>query len=256
MTGRRLTDSDHRIRHAIRQQLEWDPALDATAVDVAAHRGVVTLSGSVDSLREQLAAERATKSVRGVRGVVNDLAIRPLVARAHADITSDAFHALALRGTVPSSVQAAVRDGIITLTGTVDRLFQKREAEEAVGRVQGVRGIHNRIEVVDDAPLRDVRQRIAEALRRCADLDAQTVSFAIKGRVATLKGRVSAWWQRDAAERAVASAPGITRVNNRIVVEATTSLALMPRTSPPVARIEHPLKPRASAQSRSIPPTP
>ena len=237
MTGHQLTDTDRHIRLAVQQQLEWDPAVDARAIAVAAHRGVVTLSGSVDSLREQLAAERATKSVRGVRGVVNDLAVRPLVARAHADITADAIHALALRGTVPSTVQATVRDGYVTLTGTVDRLFQKSEAEDAIRRIQGIRGIHNHIEVVDDAPLRDVRQRIAEALHRSADLDAQTVSVAVKGRVATLKGRVSAWWQRDAAERAVANAPGIARVNNRIAVEAPASRALMPRTVPPAARI-------------------
>jgi osmotically-inducible protein OsmY len=224
MAVRQLTNTDRRIRDAVVQQLQWDPAVEATTIHVAVHNRVVILTGVVDSLHKKFAAERAAKAVRGVRAVANDLEVRPSLARAHADVAADAVHALALRGTVPFKVQARVQDGHITLTGQVDRLFQRTEAEEAVRRIKGVRDIHNQIEVVSDIAVRDVRERIAEALRRSADVDAKNISVSVKGHVATLRGTVPACGQRDAAERAVANATGITRVDNRIRVEPVDEL--------------------------------
>jgi osmotically-inducible protein OsmY len=66
---------------------------------------------------------------------------------------------------------------------------------------------------------RDVRHRIVAALHRHADLDARRVTIDVNGGIARLAGAVATWQQRDAAERAAASAPGITRVDNDILVE-------------------------------------
>jgi osmotically-inducible protein OsmY len=126
---------------------------------------------------------------------------------------------LELRIGVPDTVQAVVHNGYVTLTGRVSWIAQKTNAAKAVAHLRGVHGIFNHIEVTPDQTARDVRQRIAEALHRSADIDARHISVAISGDAAVLTGTVASWFQREAAERAAGDAPGIRRVDNRIVVE-------------------------------------
>jgi osmotically-inducible protein OsmY len=221
MTTATLTDTDIRVRDAVLRQLEWDPEVDASAIGVAANDSVVTLTGYVDTYSGKLAAERAAKRVRGVRGVANDINVRPKLARTDVDVARDAVHALEVRSTVPDTVQAVVHNGYITLTGKVNSVFQQRDAEKAVRYIKGIHGVFNHVEVAPGAVSRDVRHRIVEALHRNADVDARHVKVTITGGAASLTGTVTTWLQRDAAERAAANAPGITRVNNHLVVEPT-----------------------------------
>jgi osmotically-inducible protein OsmY len=214
-----LTDVDVRVRDRVRRQLDWDPEVDASGIGVAAKAGVVTLTGYIDTYAAKLAAERAVKRVRGVKGVANDLEVRLKIGRTDADIARDAVRALELRGTVPETIQVAVHDGHITLTGKAGWVYQARHAERAVRHIKGVRGVFNHIEVADGAAVRDVRHRIVEALHRNADLDARHVAIDVFGDVALLTGSVATWQQRETAEGAAASAPGITRVKNEILVE-------------------------------------
>jgi osmotically-inducible protein OsmY len=147
MSTAALTDVDIRVRDRVVEQLDWDPDVDASGIGVAARDGVVTLTGYVDTYSGKLAAERAAKLVRGVRGVANDLEVRLKLGRTDADIARDAVRALELRSTVPATVQAAVHDGHVTLTGTAGWLYQARDAEEAVQHIKGVRGVFNHIQV-------------------------------------------------------------------------------------------------------------
>ena len=219
MTVAQLTHTDKRIREAVVQQLEWDPAVEASAIGVAARDGVIMLTGNVSTYAEKLAAERVAKGVRGVRAVANDIEVRPMVEYLDADIAADAARALELRGTVPMNVQVVVHNGRITLTGRVARLFHKTEAEKAIRRVKGVRGIFNHVEIAPETGVRDLQKRIVDALRRDVDLEARNIFVSIDGTVVQLQGTVPTWAQREAAERTAASAPGIAWVDNRIVVE-------------------------------------
>jgi osmotically-inducible protein OsmY len=224
MSTATLTDRDMRVRADVVRQLDWDPEVEASGIGVSAHNSVVTLSGSIDTYSGKLAAERAAKRVRGVRAVANDLEVRLKAGRTDADIATDALRALELRATIPAAVQAVVHDGRVTLTGKVGWLFQARDAEKAVRHIKGVRGVFNHIEVAGGAVTRDVRHRIVQALHRNADVDARHVAVRVDEGVATLTGSVMTWQQRDTAERAAASAPGITRVINEILVEPTEAV--------------------------------
>jgi osmotically-inducible protein OsmY len=214
-----LTDNDLRARDAVLRQLEWDPEVDASAIGVTAQSGTITLTGYINSYTGKLAAERAAKRVRGVRSVANDIEVRLKLERVDADIAADVAKALELGSTIPDVVQATVHRGYVTLTGTVDWMFQKHDAERAVRHVRGVHNVMNRIAIAPRAVERDVRHRIVEALHRNADLDARHVRVTVAGERATLTGAVGTWLQRDTAERAAADAPGIRVVDNRIVVE-------------------------------------
>jgi osmotically-inducible protein OsmY len=219
MSTASMTDADVRTRNAVLRQLEWDPEVDAGGIGVAAKSGVVTLTGYIDSYSGKLASERAAKRVRGVRAVANDIEVRLRLERTDADIAADVAHALGLRSTVPRSVQAAVHNGSVTLTGKVDWLFQTRDAEKAVRHIRGVRSVLNHITVAPRAVERDVRHRIMQALHRNANIDARHIAVTVSGDRATLTGNVGSWLQRESAERAAADAPGIAHVENRIVVE-------------------------------------
>lgn len=214
-----LTNTDIAVRDAVMRQLDWDPKVDASAIGVAAQGGTVTLTGYINSYAGKLAAERAAKRVRGVRGVANDIEVRLKLERTDTDIAANVVNALELHSTIPDGVQAAVHNGYVTLTGTVDWMFQKQDSERVVRHIRGVRNVMNHIGIAPRAVERDVRHRIVEALHRNADLDARHVRVTVAGDCATLTGTVATWLQRDTAERAAADAPGIRAVDNRIVIE-------------------------------------
>ena len=214
-----LTDKDLRVRDSVMKQLEWDPAVDAGRIGVSARAGAVTLTGSISTYAGKLAAERAANLVVGVRAVANDLEVKFLNARDDADIAADAATMLRVHNEVPDSVQAAVHHGYITLTGTVDWHYQGLQAEKAVRHINGVRNVINNVVVVPRAAGRDMHRRIAQALFRNASLDAKHIDVTVTGSVAHLRGTATSWLQRQAAERAAYDAPGITLVDNQIVVE-------------------------------------
>jgi osmotically-inducible protein OsmY len=215
-----LTSTDLRIQDAVLRQLDWDPQVDAAAVGVTAKDHTVTLTGYVDTYAGKLAAERAAKRVHGVRAVANDIDVRLKLARTDTDIAADAARALELRTSIPDSVQAVVHNAHVTLTGKVDWLFQKRQAEKAVHHIAGVRGVMNHISVVPRGGERDLRRRIVQAMHANADIDARHIAVTVAGGRATLTGTVRTWLQRNAVEHAVADAPGVTEVDNGLRVEA------------------------------------
>lgn len=219
MTTAVLTDRDLRTRKFVTQQLEWDPSVDASAIGVAARDGAVTLTGLVNSYVEKLAAERAAKRVHGVRAVANDIEVKLKLGRTDADIARDVAMALRIYASIPSSVQAAVHHGHVTLTGTVSWLYQKMLAEKTAGHIEGVRHVINRITMLPVAGERDVKKRIMQALHRAADVEAHRIAVEVNDGVAHLSGIVHTWAEREAATTAAAAAPGIIMVDNQLVVE-------------------------------------
>ena len=218
MTTASLTGADVRLRDSVIRELDWDSEVDDSAIGVAARDGVVTLTGFIDSYAGKLAAERVVTRVRGVRAVANDIVVRMKVDVTDTDIAAAAALTFKLRPGIPSNVQAAVHDGHVTLTGHVEWLHQKEQAEASVRHIGGVRGVLNHIEVTPKTAQRDVRRRIVQSLHRNANLDARHIDITVTGDVVTLTGSVGSWSQRDAAERGAGSAPGIRRLDNQIRV--------------------------------------
>jgi osmotically-inducible protein OsmY len=218
MTTAALTGADVRLRDTVIRELDWDSEVDASAIGVTAKEGVVTLTGFIDSYAGQLAAARVVRRVRGVRAVANDIIVRLKVGVTDSEIAAAAALALKLRPGIPPNVQATVHDGHVTLTGHVDWLHQREQAEVAVHHVGGVRGVVNHIEVAARTVRRDVTRRIVQSLHRNADLDARHITVAVTGDIVTLTGTVGSWSQREAAERGAGSAPGIRQVDNQIRV--------------------------------------
>jgi osmotically-inducible protein OsmY len=212
--------TDNSIREDVLRELNWDPTItSASDIAVAAKDGVVTLSGFVPTYWDKDAAEKAAKRVYGVKGVANDIAVKPLWQRIDPEIARDAVHELESHVSIPADrIKVTVKDGWVTLEGTVDWEYQKSLAQSAMKKLKGVSGVTNKIQVTPKASAAEVKSKIEEALRRSAELDARRITVEIEGSTVKLYGSVSSWAERDEAERAAWSAPGTTMVENHILV--------------------------------------
>jgi osmotically-inducible protein OsmY len=213
-----LTIIDQRLKDSVTYQLEWDPELDASLIGVSAQDGVVTLTGYVNSYAAKLAAERVSRRVYGVKAVANEIEVRLASERIDPEIAKDALAALTNRIDVPLGITVTVRDGHITLGGSVEWMYQKMAAERAVKYLRGVRGIFNQIRLEPKASPKDVQKRITAALHRHADIDARRIHVSAEGGAVVLGGSVRSWIEKDEAQRAAWAAPGVISVDNLISV--------------------------------------
>jgi osmotically-inducible protein OsmY len=213
--------TDQAVQEDVEQELQWHPNLDTTNIAVSVKDGVVTLAGFVKSLTEKYEAESTAKRVAGVRAVANDLEVRLPATdeRPDPDIARDAM--TAIQSQLPmffETIKVVVRDGWVTLEGQTEWQFQKNTAENAVRRVRGVKGVANLIVLKPRAKPADIWQKIQEALKRNAEIDANRVTVETDGSEVILSGTVRSWLERHEAERVAWSAPGVTKVEDRIVV--------------------------------------
>ena len=208
------------IRSDVLFELKWDPRIGSSSdIAVAVKEGVVTLSGFVHSYWDKDAAEKAVKRVYGVRGVANDIEVKLDSKRSDPEIARDAVHELESHVSLPSDkIKVTVKNGWVTLEGNVDWQYQKTLAESAIKKLRGVIGIINNIEVKPKVTPTEVKNKIGEALRRSAELDARRISVEVEGSTVKLYGSVHSWAEKDEAERAAWSAPGTTMVENHILV--------------------------------------
>jgi osmotically-inducible protein OsmY len=213
--------SDSEIEKDVKAELQWDPDLDATDVAVSVKNGVVTLTGFVKSYTDRYEAEAAAKRVAGVIAVANDIEVRmPSVdERPDPEIARDA--AAAIKSQLPISsenIKIIVKNGWVTLEGQVEWQYQRQTAENVVRRIKGVKGVSNTILLKPRAEPTEVKRKIQEALRRSAEVDANRIEVEARGGEVVLKGTVRSWIEREEAERAAWAAPGVTKVEDRIVV--------------------------------------
>jgi osmotically-inducible protein OsmY len=215
-----MTDND--LRRDVAAELCWDPQVDSAAIEVSAASGMVTLCGTVASLRHKRAGGNAAARVRGVTRVANELRVQipDRDRRDDEDLRGDVLEALMLESSVPMTVDARARDGFVTLTGTAQWHYQREAAESRTASVPGVVGIENVIALAHAPDARAVGDAISCAFRRDAVLDADGLSVeTFSSGLVILSGTVSSWAAHDHAVAAAWSAAGVTDVDDRIGVE-------------------------------------
>ncbi len=214
---------DIQLQQSVLDELVWEPAVDAAHIGVAAKDGIVTLTGHVTNYAEKLAAERAAKRVKGVRAIVEELEVKLSSAesRSDEDIAASALSLLRWHVGLPADqIQLKVENGHVTLSGEVSWQYQRNMAEEDVRKIRGVRSVISTILVKPSIQPFEVKRKIDDALRRNAELEASHISVAADGGTVTLSGHVHTWHERELAEQAAWSAPGVTAVADHLRVEA------------------------------------
>lgn len=211
----------HGVQADVLEELDWDPNVDSGDVAVAANGGAVTLWGTVGSVRHMRQAQDAARRVRGVTSVRNYLKVRRLGNGPGEDteIRAAVLLALMLNATIPETIQVDVASEVAHLSGTATWQWQREEAVHVCEAVPGVRGIADEIALVPAPALADIRRSIIAAYRRNAGLARQLLLVdALASGIVILSGAVTSWGEHDAAVAAAWSAPGVTRVDDRILL--------------------------------------
>ena len=213
--------TDRELQRHVEDALGWEPSFDAADIGVTVDKGVVTLRGDVATYTAKAAAERVALGVYGVKAVANDLNVRLIgeYQRTDSDIAQAAVNALQWNTVVPASrVSVAVGNGWITLKGHLDWQYQKDAAARAVRDLTGVRGVNNNIAVQPPVKSADVQDKIEAAFKRSAEIDARRITVTAQNGKVTLIGNVRSWAERQQAEHAAWAAPGVTQVEDRLLI--------------------------------------
>lgn len=219
-----MTKSNLQLQQDVLQELTWEPSVEASQIGVTAKDGVICLSGSVRSWTEKSNAAQAAERVAGVTAVTDELKvdIPSLHVRNDEDIAEAVVNALNWNILVPrDAIKIKVADGWITLNGEVAYKYQQDAAANSVRNLTGVKGVINLI-TLKRPPVSAyvVQSDIEAALRRAAEIDADKITVKIDGSKVTLRGNVSTWAERNEAERAAWSAPGVTWVEDDLIIAA------------------------------------
>lgn len=214
--------TDKQLRQNILDELEFDPSFDAEHVGVAVDNNVVQLSGHVRSWAQKLAVLAAARRVRGVHAIADEIEVRyPDDAKTGDDQLADrALRCLKWNAIVSNlPIDVVVHDGYVSLLGTVNWEFEKRAAEECVGKLTGVRSVSNEIALKPRTEAGDVKAAIETALKRHTRVDSNAITISIKGHSrVVLEGRVDDWDKRRAVEDAAWSAAGVEGVENHLII--------------------------------------
>ena len=203
LTGRAAELPDRAVTFAVERQMADDPVLPSQFIDIETREGVVLLSGWVDNLLAKERAVEVAETLKGVRAVVNEIAVDP-IDREDEDLVEDIGEALAGNPAVREiKVGVEVQDGTVTLTGPAYSWAEKQLVSQVVKQVWGVKELNNEM----DLELRDIRldrqveQEITERLKWDVWVDASRIRVDVSEGHVTLAGIVGSAAEKSRARR-------------------------------------------------------
>ncbi len=120
-------------------------------------------------------------------------------------------------------IGVTAKDGVVTLTGHVSTYWQKRAAESAAGRVQGVKAIAEEIEIRLPLHVKRADDEIAAAALSRLSWDSSVPADSVKVKVekgfVTLTGQVDWHYQQESALSVIRSLNGVTGVSNQLTIK-------------------------------------
>ncbi|WP_138429336.1 BON domain-containing protein [Fodinibius saliphilus] len=218
------TRSDEDIKLDVTKQLKWDARIDASDVSITVDNGKVMISGQVPSLTAKSAATNDAYLVEGVSIVENELNIEfPDTETVPTDeqIKNNVVTALALDGDLKSyKIDVDVKQGWVTLEGTVNAYWEKIHAKNEVLELNGVIGVTNNLGVVPTGDYMDesIAKDIVSALERNVNIFADDVNIRVENGNVTLEGTVETSKAKNAAFDSALYTPGVVSVDNKIMV--------------------------------------
>jgi osmotically-inducible protein OsmY len=211
--------SDVMIAERIRARLSWDPEIEGAVIAVEVADGVAMLEGVVRGY-QRAAAERIAVETPGVTAVDNRLRLIDPLRPADETIARLVADALAAEASIPAGqIGVAIHDGMVELSGEVNRGAERAAAEAAVVDLPGVVNVRNRITVANVAvPVDQIETTIREAFAAEAAAAAASITAHVNGGQVTLMGTTSTAHYRQLAERAAWGIVGVSEVRNEIAL--------------------------------------
>lgn len=215
--------NDRDLKQRILRELKWDSRISWASINVEVDEAVVTLTGSVSSYAQKVAAQEAAHRVVGVLDVANDIEVNPSdgFMRSDTELAHAVRSALEWDALVPDDqIQSTVSDGWVTLEGEVNNGRERTDAEKVLRRLSGVVGVINKITIrkqaVDEEQL---REEIEAALETRADRETERLRIEIHDGAVVLRGRVHSWQEKRAVLGSISHAPGVMQVKDHIRID-------------------------------------
>jgi hyperosmotically inducible protein len=216
--------TDEEIKRDVVDHLYWDHSVDAAEVKVEVAEGEVTLTGTVDNYAAGSAAVADARSVNGVNGVKDLLAVSfppTYTVPMDDEIQSNAKNALAWNPAVYSfDIDVSVANGIVQLEGTVDAYWKRYTAENVVSGLRGVIDVVNKLAVVPTEEVTDrlIAEDIEAALDRNVYVNTEEVTVKVENGIVTLTGSVPTWHSGETAHDVAAYTLGVKDVQNYLTI--------------------------------------
>jgi osmotically-inducible protein OsmY len=218
---RNAMKTDAQLQREVLDELAWDPRIDHAGIGVAVHNGVVTFSGFVGDYSQKEVVESIARRIVGVKGIAEEITVRfPSDPKtSDSEIAERVIELFKWDVGIPSDkITVKVERHWVTLSGTVDWHFQRDLARRAAGRITGVLGVTNLIAVRQQPSPTNVKDLITASFKRMIDTDTNSIRVTTDGGTVKLEGKVHSWHERQLAENAAWSAPGVARVEDKIAV--------------------------------------
>lgn len=214
--------SDEEIASAIRYSFWGDNGVTADGLQVIVSDGVATLEGAVDNLREEYRAVEICRNIKGVRSVIDRIEVIPIKV-SDARLQNDVQHTLLTNlASGASRVRASVKDGEVTLSGTVGSGAERQFVEFELYSLRGVKNIRNQLDIETVKAPRSEREIKNDVERRLTSdllVNKGAVQVRVDGMEVKLSGKVASAAER---ERAADDAwiAGVAKVDDsELVVE-------------------------------------
>jgi len=123
-----------------------------------------------------------------------------------------------------AEIGVTVKDGVVSLTGTVDSYYKKSEAEDAAKKVAGVKAVVEKIEInsgdTGKTSDSDIATEVLNAFKWNWEIPGDKVKVKVEDGWVTLEGNLNWNYQREAAKKTAGKCTGVKGVTNNIRIES------------------------------------
>lgn len=210
------------LQEDVQKSLKREPLLHAAEIGVTVKDGVVSLTGVVDSYVKKNEAEHATKRVRGVKAIVENIEVKfpNSWSKTDKEVADEVLAALKTNYSVPhEKVMVKVENGKVTLSGELLWNYQVVAAKDSIDHLIGVKGVNNNITIQSELEETIEKEEIEKALDVNGSINNRKVTVTVKGNKVSLTGSVGSKYQKEKAGRIAWNSKGVSQLNNALEIK-------------------------------------